>query len=195
MGTLLEKIRREQIVNAAIVTIAENGYLKTSLEDIARDAGISKGIISYYFKTKDGLICSVIDRIMEDLQGEIIARAATETTSMGKITAGIEANFDYMAENRPAIVAFVDLWSSISAKNDKRNFNRSVYGKCINFFERHIAAGMEKGEFTRVDGGLTASIIQAAIDGIMIQWIFNETSVDLVRAKRGVVGMAVKLLG
>jgi len=114
---------------------------------------------------------------------------------MGKITAGIEANFDYMAENRPAIVAFVDLWSSISAKNDKRNFNRSVYGKCINFFERHIAAGMEKGEFTRVDGGLTASIIQAAIDGIMIQWIFNETSVDLVRAKRGVVGMAVKLLG
>ena len=194
MGSLIEKIRKEQIVNATIMTIAENGYLRTSLEDIARDAGISKGIISYYFKNKDGLICGVIDRIMEDLQNEILKKAAAEETCMDKIAAGISANFGYMAENRQAIVAFVDLWSSISTKNDKRDFNARVYDKCIGFFERLVVEGVKNGKFIRVDSGLTASIIQAAIDGIMIQWIFNEHSVDLRRATEGIIEMAGKLL-
>ncbi|MCU0843560.1 MAG: TetR family transcriptional regulator [Spirochaetes bacterium] len=194
MGSFIEKIRKEQIVNTAIMTIARNGFINTSLEDIARNAEISKGIISYYFKTKDTLICSVINRIMDDLQEEIIEKAAVESTCSGKIAAGITANFDYMAENRQAIVAFVDLWSSISTKDDKHDYNSRVYEKCIGFFKRLIAAGMEKGEFKQVDSGLTASIIQAAIDGMMIQWIFNEQSVDLRRASGGIIHMAERLL-
>ena len=194
MGSLIEKIRKEQIVNTAIITIARNGYINTSLEDIAREAAISKGIISYYFQTKDKLICNVINRILDDLQSEIIKKAAEESTCFDKIAAGVTANFDYMMEHRQAIVAFVDLWGSISTKDGKHDFNSKVYGKCIGFFERLIVTGIERGEFAQVNSTITASIIQAAIDGMMIQWIFNEQSVDLHQASDGIINMAERLL-
>ncbi|MDT0331148.1 TetR/AcrR family transcriptional regulator [Nocardiopsis lambiniae] len=70
--TFVEAARRDQIVAAAIETIAEEGYAKASFVRIAERASISPGLITYHFKTKERLIRRILgdidtrlDRAME----------------------------------------------------------------------------------------------------------------------------------
>lgn len=72
MGSLIEDIRKEQIINTAITTIADKGFINTPLSEIAKEAGISKGVISYYFKSKDELVKKVMDKILSDSKKYLI---------------------------------------------------------------------------------------------------------------------------
>ncbi len=54
--SFIEKARRAQIMECAIETLAEVGYVKASLGQIAKRAKISKGVISYYFTNKEELL-------------------------------------------------------------------------------------------------------------------------------------------
>lgn len=54
-------ISAAQIVAAATRVIARNGYARTSLNDIAREAGMSKGAVHYHFPTKEVLVAKVLE--------------------------------------------------------------------------------------------------------------------------------------
>ena len=77
--SFIEKARRKQIVDTAIRTIAARGYSQTSLAEIAREAGISKGVISYHFEGKGDLIEEILARLMHEpaeyIKGRVDSRA------------------------------------------------------------------------------------------------------------------------
>jgi AcrR family transcriptional regulator len=56
----LEAIRRTQILEAAIVTISENGQANVTMDDIARAANLSKGGLAHYYPSKNRLFKAVI---------------------------------------------------------------------------------------------------------------------------------------
>lgn len=53
---------QEKIIEAAEIIIAEKGIKDTSLSDISKQVGISKGTLYYYYKTKNDLIYDIADR-------------------------------------------------------------------------------------------------------------------------------------
>ncbi len=53
--------RREQIVNAALRVFAQKGYSKATNKDIAREAGITTGLIYYYFDSKEALLHAILE--------------------------------------------------------------------------------------------------------------------------------------
>lgn len=55
----MEPIRRSQIINAALECICTEGIEKMSLDMVAKEAECSKGVVSYYFKSKDNLLLEV----------------------------------------------------------------------------------------------------------------------------------------
>lgn len=67
-------IRRNQIVEAAIAIIAEQGLQNLSLSEIEQKAGMSRGQLTYYFKTKEEIGLAVFDRLLQlirqQMQGE-----------------------------------------------------------------------------------------------------------------------------
>ncbi len=56
---------RNQILEAALQCFARHGYDKTSTEVIAKEAGVSQGIIFHYFKTKEGLFTAIVKKGIE----------------------------------------------------------------------------------------------------------------------------------
>lgn len=60
-------IRREQIVEAAVAVIAEQGLQNLSLSEIENQAGMSRGQLTYYFKTKEEILLAVFDRLLARL--------------------------------------------------------------------------------------------------------------------------------
>src|ERR1700716_1175324 len=57
-------IRREQIVDAAVAVIAERGLQHLSLSEIENKVGMSRGQLTYYFKTKEDILLAVFDHLL-----------------------------------------------------------------------------------------------------------------------------------
>jgi AcrR family transcriptional regulator len=62
---------RENILNATEQLLSRYGYRKMTMEDVAREAGIGKGTTYLYFPSKEELVLSTIDRLVDDMSGEL----------------------------------------------------------------------------------------------------------------------------
>ena len=60
--------RKNQIVRATVDCITRFGYHNFSMQDVAKAAGVSKGIIHYYFLNKDDLMLSVLEKVVKDIR-------------------------------------------------------------------------------------------------------------------------------
>ena len=58
-------IRREQIVQAAVSVIAEQGLQNLSLSEIEKKAGMSRGQLTYYYPAKEDILLAVFDRLIQ----------------------------------------------------------------------------------------------------------------------------------
>ena len=70
--------RREQIIDAAMRVFAQKGFTKATNKDIAREAGITPGLIYYYFESKDALLNAILEarsplQVMSSLSPEVLA--------------------------------------------------------------------------------------------------------------------------
>jgi len=176
--SFIEEARRRQIVETAIRTIATRGYSQASLAEIAREAGISKGVISYHFEGKDELVEEILSRLLREPAEFIKTRVDACDRAMDRLRAYVTANFEFMKSHRDNYVALVDLWESRASGSGNR-FSAEAYGPSRAYLSRILEAGHQSGEFRGLDHGTVASVIQAAIDGVMLQWVFEENSVDL----------------
>src|SRR3989440_13080419 len=70
--------RREQIIDAAMRVFAQKGFTKATNKDIAREAGITPGLIFYYFESKDALLNAILEarsplQVVSSLSPEVLA--------------------------------------------------------------------------------------------------------------------------
>jgi hypothetical protein len=89
-------------------------------------------------------------------------------------------------------VALVELWGSFTSPEEKKAFSDSAYDPCRAHLKKIFRIGVEQKEFTKFDEQSMASIIQGAVDGIMLQWVFDPKAVNLQEASRELSEMFVK---
>jgi AcrR family transcriptional regulator len=67
--------RREQILDAARKMFVSQGYENSSVDDIARAAGLSKGSIYWYFRSKLEILLALADQCMDEHRNEVVRLA------------------------------------------------------------------------------------------------------------------------
>jgi len=164
--TFIENTRRQQIVGAAIDTIAEIGYGQASLARIAARIGISKGVISYHFAGKDDLIKQVVIDVVEAGRAYILPRVFAESTGPAMLRAYIESNLAFMRERRNYMVAVVEILRNGAFTTDS---GRRVDGQDVDvaarLLEEQLARLQAGGELrSDFDPGAMAVAIRATID-------------------------------
>lgn len=187
--TFIEAARRKQIVDTAIRTIATRGYQRTSLAEIAREAGISKGVISYHFEGKDNLVEAVLARLIKEPADYIKQRVDACDRAIDKLTAYVHANFEFMKTHRDNYIALVDLWGRRETPAGDNPFNADAYEPSRKYLRNILANGQESGAFRELSQDVIASIIQGAIDGVMLQWVYDPETVDLDKSCAEIVQM------
>ncbi len=190
--TFIEEARRKQIIDAALQTIADQGYTQTSFAEIAKGLGITKGLIAYHFNGKHDLITSAIHTILNRQGIYIKSLVDAKEKASEKLQVYIESSFDYIAQNRPHFVALVDLWGSFTSTEEKEAFSQTAYDPCRAHLKKIFRIGVEQKEFAKFDEQAMASVIQGAIDGIMLQWVFDPKAVKLQEASSELSEMFVK---
>ena len=190
--SFIEAARRKQIVDTSIRTIATRGYSRTSLAEIAREAGISKGVISYHFDGKDALVEAVLLRLLKEPAEFIKKKVDRCERAVDKLQAYISANFEFMERHRDNYVALVDLWGSREGPAGTTTFNAEAYEPSRKYLMRILEDGQKTGAFRSLPLRTMASVIQGSIDGVAMQWVFDEDSIDLETSCAEIVQMITR---
>ncbi len=170
--------RKDQIVRATVECITKRGYHNFSMQDIARTAGVSKGIIHYYFLNKDDLMMSVLDRVAGDIEKVLEKEMGSIKEPVEKLKVFTEVCFDIVKSTKEYYQVSMDFWTQINQKKEVRAVISRHYSKFRENCAKVIEEGIASGDFRPVDSMQHASFIIAVVDGISLQWLFDETGFD-----------------
>ena len=170
--------RKEQIVRATVECITKHGYHNFSMQDVAKTAGVSKGIIHYYFLNKDELMMCVLDKVAGDIERVLTQEMDTSSDPWRKMEIFIEVCFDVVRNTKEYYQVNMDFWTQINQKTEIRKVIADHYAKFREAAARVVREGVDKGAFLKLDASAFASYVIAVIDGLSLQWLFDERIYD-----------------
>ncbi|MGH2507076.1 MAG: TetR/AcrR family transcriptional regulator [Ktedonobacteraceae bacterium] len=188
-SSFIEIARRQQIIEATIQTIAKLGYVQASLAGIAKEIGVSKGVISYHFVSKDDLIEQVIATLQARSTVYLQSQVDVQTSARDKLRACIEASFDFAQAHRDHMVALVALLVSFGSSEARQRFYASGYGPARRYLEAILELGQQTGEFRSLSTPTLATLILSSVDGAIMQWVFDEHAVHLDDCRKELVAL------
>lgn len=174
-----EKPKYRQIIDAAIIVIAENGYHQSQVSKIAKQAGVADGTIYLYFKNKEDILISVFDEKMEmfaDRLNEIIEEPITASEKLYKM---VENHFTVLSADRHlATVTQLELRQSNLALRLRIN---AVLKNYLVLLDTILKDGIANGEFDKdMDIRLARQMVFGTIDETTTTWVMNEYKYDLI---------------
>jgi len=168
-----EDNRREELIQATYLEVAEKGYSAVTLQDIARRAGVSKGSTLYYFATKEDLFLGALEWMVEQMHAQIAEAVAAAEDPVEKVKAIIRVIFANAQESRQFFLAYSD-FVSIGTRNTRfYDQNAKFYHGCCDHNREVLEAGIKAGVFRPLDIEETSSMMRALVDGMMLQWFFS----------------------
>ncbi|WJH37347.1 TetR/AcrR family transcriptional regulator [Paenibacillus sp. CC-CFT747] len=153
---------------------ADKGYPATTVDDIVRRLGISKGALYNYFASKEEMFTALMEERMERLivgvKGE---RYDTIPDAAGKLSL-IMRRFQRQAlqELRPLLAFYLEFSLQASRREELRQVMLRHEQTAVAFIREVIEEGIRSGEFRPdLDSGEAASLFWALRDGIALQFI------------------------
>ena len=108
----MQPLRKQQLINATLESVAQYGLQKTTIVTISKIAGLSSGIISHYFGGKQGLIEATVKFLLEQLKIALLERVSDQTLSAPeRLKMIVEANFTQLQRSIPATKTWLSFWA------------------------------------------------------------------------------------
>jgi len=101
-GRVPRAVRRRQLVELAEQLFAERGFARTSMDELARRAGVTKPVIYELFESKDGLFRACVDRAIARMADSIVEAFHSETEPEARLRASGLAFLRFARDNRVA---------------------------------------------------------------------------------------------
>jgi TetR/AcrR family transcriptional regulator, fatty acid metabolism regulator protein len=167
-----------QIIDAAVVVIAENGYHQAQVSKIAKQAGVADGTIYLYFKNKEDILISLFQEKMGAFVEKIQQNIAGKDSAVEKLLMMVKFHFQLLSEDRHlAIVTQLELRQS---NKDLRMKINDVLKNYLQVVDQILIEGKEKGEFNpNLDIRLARQMIFGTMDETITSWVMNEQRYDL----------------
>lgn len=110
----MQTLRRRQLIDATLEAINEVGMHDATIAQIARRAGVSTGIISHYFKDKNGLLEATMRDVTSQLRYAVLHRlhALQGARAELRLRAIVAGNFDETQISHAAMKAWLAFWAS-----------------------------------------------------------------------------------
>ncbi|WP_163970170.1 TetR/AcrR family transcriptional regulator [Oceanobacillus halotolerans] len=173
------KPKYKQIIDAAVVVIAENGYHASQVSKIAKQAGVADGTIYLYFKNKEDILVSVFEEKMGTFIEKIVSSIKEKNNADEKLLTLIRTHFQQLAENHHlAIVTQLELRQSNKELRLKINKILKPY---LTLIDEIIKEGIEEKIFRDdLNLPLVRQMIFGTLDEVVTNWVMNEQRYQLV---------------
>jgi len=178
MARPTDSSKKERILDAAVVEIAQRGYHHTTVARIAKRAGVADGTIYLYFKNKEEILFSLFDRAM----GRFINKGQTLLHNLGsasdKLRRIIELHLTLVGEDRDqAIITQVELRHSLHFMGQ---LSRAQVGEYLGIIGQVVVQGQKDGEFrTDLDPVFAAKAVFGVLDEMATDWVLSHRNTRL----------------
>jgi AcrR family transcriptional regulator len=168
--SFIAEARRAQIVEAAIITLDEIGYVQASLAQIAKRAGISTALISYHFTDKEDLMNHVLMTLLEASTSYILERVRQHVTPEEKLSAFIVASLAYQGTHPAHNSALLEIIFNARTPDKVPYYKLSddEAEPLVHELGQILRDGQQRGVFGPFHVDVTASLIQGAIGEYML---------------------------
>ena len=161
--------RKQQIFEAAVTCFSRQGYHLTKMDDIAAEAGLSKGSLYWYFKGKKELFLSLFLDIMGELEKSWEAVIIDENSSATeKITATLSLLRHEFKEFASFFGIMMEAWSQTRHDKDVEALMTSFYRPYVAMMTQIIEQGVATAEFQVADVEATTLVLLSMFDGVTL---------------------------
>ncbi len=169
--------KQEEILAAASKVFAARQYHEVLCDEIAAEAGIGKGTIYRYFRTKEDLYFATILHGYEAVNESLASAISAESTPAGRLERIARELLKYFWERRYFYALLYRNEQRFLAQEGRLKRNRE---HLVNLVERTIREGIEAGDFRRVDTKTAAEFFLGMIRAINVFRRDSDRLEDLV---------------
>ena len=164
-----EEARRVQLIEVTIDSLAEVGYVGTTLAEIARRAGVSPGLVSHYFGEKDGLLEAAFRTLARTLAVRVRARLVQARTPRARVQAVIDTNLAPEEFDQRTGTAWLAFWGQVLHVRGLKRVQTAYQRRMLSNLRSDLRR-MIPGEEARS----LAAMIAAMIDGVWLRAALSE---------------------
>lgn len=152
--------KKEEILEAASRVFAEKEFHEVLIDDVAALAGVGKGTVYRYFRTKEELYFETLLQAFDDLSATLADAVAEETSPMRRLEKIVRESLRFSWERRHLLGLF---------QRDERRFAMREAELCLRregmmaLVQKVILDGIERREFRGVDARIAAELLRGMI--------------------------------
>ena len=191
----LDSDKARRIVQAMRTSVGRRGAAASTFDHVAQEAGVSRGLLHYYFGTKERLLVEVV-RHDSDVRMRRLEDSLAAADSVDAIVEALVTQLKDYVEEDPASHALIHELFSVSRRNDEvreelAQMYRRVRGQVAEILRAKERAGVVK---LRGDADSVASLLFALGDGLELQlvsdpdWDSTETFATGIKTARFLLG-------
>lgn len=164
----IRDLRRNELIDATLVAIAESGMSEITLASIAGQAGVSPALVNHYFDGKDDLLEAAMRRLAADLGDAFLERLPADPGPMDRLHAVIDSCL--LADNfRPgSMVAWLSFWAEVQHQPRFKRLHRIIARR----FRSNVAVAVRE----MVPAGQVeelVTIVTALVDGFWLRYVID----------------------
>lgn len=175
-----EEIRaktKHKILESALELFAEKGFKGTSINEIAKSAGISKGLAYNYFKDKKEIMVSVFTLLAEEI-GTLYTDIELESDPKKKIKMLINKTFRALQDDEKFWRIYMNFALSPEVKEEANDFMGAFMQELFDEIE-----GLFK-ELNYTNPQMESKLFAAALDGVCFHYIYNKEQYPMDKMRK-----------
>ena len=157
--------RHVRILDAAQTCFVRAGFHRTTMQDVANEAGMSAGNLSRYFRSKEAIVAGLAERDRAELGGDF-AIVAQHTDFLVAFEAMGRKHL--IEEPRERSVLAVEIWSEATRNPHVASVCSAIEAECRGFMRLMFAQAQDRGEIAAdVDVAMAARLMMTCADGLV----------------------------
>lgn len=183
----------ELLLASALRLFVSQGYRATNLEQISREADLTKGAVYFYFRGKEAVLLELLKQVQIVVVDQAIqAVEAGGGTPTDRLVAYVHYQANLGITHRDEVLLLILMSLEFKEREGEVNdFIARLYKRQRGFVENLVRAGQKSGEFrTDVRTRELAATVLAIHDGTFLEWFRRSSKLEgpeLVRALRSMV--------
>ncbi|MBL0689971.1 MULTISPECIES: transcriptional regulator BetI [Pseudoalteromonas] len=166
----MEPVRRQQLIDATIESVAQKGLQATTINSISKNAGMSSGIISHYFGGKQGLIEATVRYLLSNLKDDLISKVNENTTATQRLMFIVESNFALVQQRKDTTRTWLSFWAQ-SMHDKELHRLQNVNSKRL---QSNLTVSF-KQLMPLAQATLAAELTAAMIDGLWLRAVLSQS--------------------
>ncbi|MEH6589526.1 MAG: transcriptional regulator BetI [Halioglobus sp.] len=183
---LPREVRRQQLIQATMKSIAQNGLSGTTMATVTREAGLSMGIANLHFDSKEKMLIETLQYVTDEYtngQLAILDNPKFDSTAK-KIQALLDFDLSNTVTQKIKIAVWLAFWGEAKSRPIYQRIRAHADIRAENAFRELFNAAITESGYENVDAELIATGYTALIDGLWLDLLVSPKQFNRTKARK-----------